>query len=116
MFDGATVQQLTINGSTYDVRLAGRQAQAVRVDKDLMLGKGATMARAAVAMEMVSGCIVRNVYSDGIITTAGLKCRDMAKLVRPEPLQRASYRCLPLPNWVEGQLKLAPYRCDLAGH
>ena len=75
-FRGQEVQRVTIEGSSFDVRLRGNLAEAIRVNPQYAPRLGPLRARAARAMEIVSGCKVTGVLGDQAQMTGLLDCDD----------------------------------------
>lgn len=78
-FAGLPPTRIDMGGSTFSVRVAGTQAQAVRTDFDLRAGiRGREiLPRAGLAMERVSGCRVApgSLKGDSAVAEARLDCR-----------------------------------------
>ncbi|WP_299286625.1 hypothetical protein [uncultured Tateyamaria sp.] len=73
-FRGLPATTVTVDGSTFDVRVNGRLAEALRTNMEYAPRFGPIKARAAKAMEMVSGCPVKEVRGDQALATGILKC------------------------------------------
>lgn len=76
-FRGIAAHRIVVDGSEFAVRVKGDRAEAVRVTAELKPYTQVIFARAAVAMEMASGCIVRagSLSGDPAVVTARLICR-----------------------------------------
>ena len=86
---GVPATRLTIDGATYDVRVKGDRAQAIRLNAMYAPRPLQLYPQAAAAIRQVSGCdIVRgSLNGDQVITNARLKCSGRpAPLPDPEPL------------------------------
>ncbi|WP_121061368.1 hypothetical protein [Chachezhania antarctica] len=107
-FRGAPVQRLAVNGSTFDIRFAGDKAQAMRMNTEAFPKRYETMAKAAVAIEMVSGCRVRRLDGDQSLAVASLSCTARS---RPPAALAASYACAGLPVWNDATTETFQYDC-----
>lgn len=108
-FRTAPVTRIAVNGSTFDVRLRGHLAEAIRVNPGYAPRFGPIRQRAGMAMALVSGCPVRRVLGDQAVATGWLDCPEPAP-----PTARAAQLCR-----LTGQSRSAPggplfpsYRCD----
>jgi len=72
-FDSATV---TVEGSTFDVRVKGTVAEAIRTNLQYAPGMGQMGGRASVAIEQVSGCKVKRFGGDQAVIFAELDCKS----------------------------------------
>ena len=66
--------QITVEGSVFDVRVNRRLAEAIRVTREYAPRLGPVAGRAALAMELVSGCEVTQVRGDAAQVTGLLDC------------------------------------------
>jgi hypothetical protein len=73
-FDLATV---TVEGSTFDVRVKGTAAEAIRTNLQYAPGMGQMGGRASVAIEQVSGCKVKRFGGDQAVIFAELDCKSV---------------------------------------
>jgi len=73
-FDLATV---TVEGSTFDVRVKGTAAEAIRTNLQYAPGMGQMGGRASVAIEQVSGCKVKRFGGDQAVIFAELACKSV---------------------------------------
>jgi hypothetical protein len=75
-FANTTPTRITVDGSTFSVRVAGTQATATRLDFDMRARTATILPRAGVAMERVSGCTIRegSLKGDAAMATARLGC------------------------------------------
>lgn len=82
-FRGLAPTTVTIDGSTFDVRVRGELAEAIRTNSEYAPRFGEIRDRAGRAMAMVSGCEVKEVRGDQAQATGVLKCQkgDRAKPV-----------------------------------
>ncbi|KIN73979.1 hypothetical protein [Sulfitobacter guttiformis] len=65
---------MTVDGSTFDVRVRGELAEAIRTNSEYAPRFGPIRERAGRAMELVSGCEVREVRGDQAQATGILRC------------------------------------------
>lgn len=75
-FRGLPATTVTVDGSTFDVRVSDRLAEALRTDPGYAPRFGPIRYRAAKAMELVSGCTVKEVRGDQAVATGILDCGD----------------------------------------
>lgn len=75
-FRGSEVTRVNVAGSSFDVRLRGGLAEAVRVNREYAPRFGPIRARAAVAMARVSGCRVDRVLGDQAVAVGLLECEE----------------------------------------
>lgn len=73
-FRGLPATRVTVDGSTFDVRVRDRLAEALRVNPEYAPRFGPIRGRAAVAMQHVSGCKVTEVRGDQALATGLLDC------------------------------------------
>ena len=73
-FRGLPATTLTIEGSTFDVRVRGDLAEAIRTNPEYAPRFGPIRDRARRAMELVSGCDVKEVRGDQAQATGILDC------------------------------------------
>lgn len=73
-FRGLPATRVTVDGSTFDVRVRDRLAEALRVNMEYAPRFGPIRDRAGVAMEQVSGCKVTEVRGDQALATGLLDC------------------------------------------
>ena len=92
-FRGLPATRVTVEGSTFDVRVRDNRAEAIRINKQYAPRFGPIRDRAASAMAQVSGCEVRKVEGDQALATGTLKCGKKAPRVtaKPEDLE-----CIPV--------------------
>ena len=72
-FGSATV---TVEGSTFDVRVKGTVAKAIRTNLQYAPGTGQMGGRASVAIEQISGCKVKRFGGDQAVIFAELDCKS----------------------------------------
>ncbi len=75
-FAGLEAETVTIGGSTFDVRVNGAEAEAIRTNPEASFSFAAVADRARLAMEQVSGCAVRpgTLEGDAALVRAALDC------------------------------------------
>lgn len=73
-FQGQRATRVTVQGSTFDVRVRGNLAEALRLNPEYAPRLGPLRERAARAMEEVSGCRVLQVLGDQTLLTGILDC------------------------------------------
>ncbi|MEO0937874.1 MAG: hypothetical protein AAFY38_06945 [Pseudomonadota bacterium] len=73
-FRGVDPTRITIDGSTFDVRVKELRAEAMRVNMQYAPRFGPIEARAAAAMAQVSGCAVKTVSGDQALAFGTLDC------------------------------------------
>ena len=81
-FRGVAPVRMTVGKSTFDVRVDGNQAEAIRLNREWAPRLEAVAPRAVAAIEKVSGCEVKKLGGDQALITARLACgRD------PQPME-----------------------------
>lgn len=75
-FAGVPPARLSVNGSTFDVRVRGTLAEAIRVNAEYAPRFGPIRPRAEKAIELVSGCRVKKIAGDQALITARLTCPE----------------------------------------
>ncbi len=73
-FRGLPATRVTVEGSTFDVRVRDRLAEALRINPEYAPRFGPIQTRAGVAMQQVSGCKVTEVRGDQALATGLLDC------------------------------------------
>ncbi|MEP1329684.1 hypothetical protein [Pseudophaeobacter sp.] len=73
-FSGQPAVRVTVEGSSFDVRLRGNLAEATRINPQYAPRLGLLRARAARAMQAASGCQVTGVLGDQAVMTGILDC------------------------------------------
>lgn len=75
-FAGVPATQIDVERSTFDVRIKGDKAHALRVNAEFASNLAAVAPRAKIAIEEVSGCqiIPGTLNGDQIFITAALSC------------------------------------------
>lgn len=84
-FRGIAPVRITVGQSTFDVRVDGNRAEAIRLNREWAPNIKAVAPRAVVAIEKVSGCEVRKLGGDQALIRAKLKCGDGPGPMGPEP-------------------------------
>lgn len=86
-FRGIPASRIEVEGSVFDVRVQGREAQAIRINSEYAPRLEAIAPRAVWAIERASGCHVTALEGDQVVVRARLKCSKNG------PLEPAPYRC-----------------------
>jgi hypothetical protein len=73
-FRGLPATRITVEGSTFDVRVRGELAEAIRINAEYAPRFGPIQRRAGIAMAQVSGCTVKDVRGDQAQATGILDC------------------------------------------
>ena len=73
-FRGIEPVTLTVEGSNFDVRVNSTRAEAIRTNMQYASRMGPMGDRAHVAIEKVSGCIVKRFVGDQAVIVAELDC------------------------------------------
>ncbi|MEH6645188.1 hypothetical protein [Sulfitobacter sp.] len=93
-FRGLPATTITVDGSTFDVRVRGELAEAIRTNSEYAPRFGPIRERAGRAMAMVSGCEAEEVRGDQSKATGILKCgKGPRRRSRPTPVD---IDCVPL--------------------
>jgi hypothetical protein len=77
-FRGLTATRVTVDGSTFDVRVRDELAEAIRINPEYAPRFSPIKERAGIAMAQVSGCAVKEVRGDQALATGLLDCRKRA--------------------------------------
>lgn len=90
-FRGIEATRVTVMGSTFDIRIKDRRAEAIRLNREsnprwMIIG-----ARAGFAIEQVSGCKIKKMSGDPAVVKARLKCDGDP--VGPNVPQVLTYDC-----------------------
>lgn len=90
-FAGIPATRITVDGSTFDVRVNALQAEALRTNTQYAPRLGPIGIRATAAMEQVSGCKVVRITGDAALVRGYLDCGNGAQEL---PRRRSvSYDC-----------------------
>ena len=73
-FRDADVSTVTVDGSTFDIRIKDRYAEALRTNVQYAPRLGPIGGRAAMAIEQVSSCRVHDISGDQAVVRARLDC------------------------------------------
>lgn len=92
-FRGLPATSVTVQGSTFDVRVRGELAEAIRTNMEYAPRFGPIRERAGMAMAMVSGCEVREVRGDQALATGILKCGKGPRTTHVLP---TNFECVPV--------------------
>ncbi|WP_082181853.1 hypothetical protein [Aestuariivita boseongensis] len=84
-FRGVAAQRVTVDGSTFDVRVRGKLAEAIRINPQYAPRLGPIEGRAAKAMAQVSGCKVKKVSGDQAQLLGQLDCGGRTVIWYPGP-------------------------------
>ncbi len=115
-FRGLPATRMSVQGSTFDVRVKGNSAEAIRVNSQYAPRTGPIHARAAFAMTQVSGCRVKAISGDQALATGRLDCGD-----RPTgwtaPPAPTSFSCVAIRQWLTPDQNglYAEFDCDPYG-
>ena len=111
-FRGLDATRVTFGGSTFDVRVRGDLAEALRVNPQYAPRFGPIAGRAKQAMEQVSGCVVTEVRGDQALSIGVLDCERGAPPVLG-PGQ--SYDCTPRSTKGAHFGRSGALTCEIAG-
>lgn len=73
-FRGIAPTRVTVQGSTFDVRVKGKLAEAIRINPEYAPRFSPIRERAGIAMAQVSGCRVKEVRGDQALALGILTC------------------------------------------
>lgn len=93
-FRGLEATTVTVDGSTFDVRVRGELAEAIRTNAEYAPRFGPIRERAGRAMAMVSGCEVKEVRGDQAQATGILRCGKGG--VRAKSVVPVAVECVPV--------------------
>lgn len=108
-FSGLPATQVSVGGSDFDIRVRGELAEAIRRNPQYAPRLGPIRARAAVAMQHVSGCKVEHVLGDAAVTLGLLDCDGKARDWRVVMLNRG-YNCYEVGGATRGGY--TTFECD----
>lgn len=91
-FRGLDAVRITVEKSTFDIRVDGNRAEAIRTNAEYAPRLEIVAPRAFVAIEKVSGCKVRRLGGDQILIHATLRCGKNTAPLPPLP-QTIRYEC-----------------------
>lgn len=98
-YRGLPATTVTVDGSTFDVRVNDKLAEAIRTNVQYAPRFGPIRDRAGKAMEMVSGCKVKEVRGDAAVATGILDCgKGGPASGRLKP--QGEYDCLTVDSYV----------------
>jgi len=89
-FRGVDPVRISVGKSTFDVRVDGTRAQAIRVNMEWAPRPAAVAPRAVAAIEQVSGCRVARLDGDQAVILAKLEC---GKGTAPRPPGPRAFDC-----------------------
>jgi hypothetical protein len=93
-FRGLEAKTVTVDGSTFDVRVRGELAEAIRTNAEYAPRFGPIRARAGRAMAIVSGCEVKEVRGDQAQALGILRCGKDSK--KEPPKSPKALDCFPV--------------------
>ncbi|MCX7566741.1 hypothetical protein OS189_10350 [Sulfitobacter sp. F26169L] len=93
-FRGLPATTVTVDGSTFDVRVRNELAEAIRTSTEYAPRFGVIRERAGRAMAMVSGCEVKEVRGDQAQATGLLRCGKGKR--RKKPVLPVGLECVPI--------------------
>lgn len=111
-FRGLEATTVTVDGSTFDVRVRGELAEAIRTNAKYAPRFGPIRARAGRAMALVSGCEVKEVRGDQAQATGILRCGKGGK--RAVPVLPVDVECVPVRGTAVKQLGGVAVQIDCA--
>lgn len=91
-FRGLEAVQITVAGSTFDIRVKGNRAEAIRINSEYAPRLSGIAPKAFVAIERVSGCKVRRLGGDQALIHATLRCGNAPDAMVPLPAN-IRYEC-----------------------
>ena len=91
-FRGLEAVQITVAGSTFDIRVKGNRAEAIRINTEYAPRLSGIAPKAFVAIEKVSGCRVRRLGGDQALIHATLRCGNAPDAMVPLPAS-IRYEC-----------------------
>jgi len=78
-FRGIAPVRVSVEGSSFDLRIRGRHAQAIRVSREWAPRMASVAPRAAAAISAVSGCEAPRLWGDQAMIEAVLICTPVAR-------------------------------------
>lgn len=98
-FRGLPATSVTVDGSTFDVRVNGRLAEAIRTNSEYAPRFGPIQGRAGQAMALVSGCKVKEVRGDQAVALGILDCGGPASKI-DRSLPQGEYECFSIDRYI----------------
>ena len=100
-FKGVAPVRVTVGPTTFDVRVAGQHAQAIRLSREWAPRTLSVAPRAAAAIAAASGCDVPRLWGDQAMLEAALVCTARSRAARGLP---RAHDCRAVPTrrrWTE---------------
>ncbi|MCX7558625.1 hypothetical protein OS190_03540 [Sulfitobacter sp. F26204] len=107
-FRGLPYTRISVEESTFDVRISGQRAEAIRINQEYAPRFGVIRHRAAYAMARVSGCRVVTVTGDQAQAFGRLACGKRRVIERDDPM---TLDCVPVRG--SGIREIGQIRIDL---
>lgn len=110
-FSGVPSQRITVDGSTFDIRIRNELAEAVRTNIEYAPRLGMIESRAYRAMARVSGCRVLSLSGDQAVMIGQLDCDSDGQVIIPA--QPFSLECQQISDSyrLDGEPRYAEYDC-----
>lgn len=89
-FRNIEASRVVIDGSVFDVRVKGRRAEAVRINRQYAPRMGVVGVKAGLAIEAVSGCRVKRIEGDQAMIRASLACGGDSPLQKTDESPKIS--------------------------
>ena len=113
-FEGVPATRVSVKESVFDIRVQGRRAQAIRVNTQYAPRLGPLGARAAYAMQVVSGCTVTRLRGDAAVLIGTLHCAGDAPGAAPQGFPRGTLACYGVDSFESAATgeQISDYDCD----
>lgn len=113
-FNGIEATRITVDGSTFDVRVQRRLAEAIRVNAEYAPRLGPIATRAGRAMELVSGCLVVQIRGDATQTTGILDCGEEQEPQVGVLVVGLNYECFAVETYIgdPDDIQFLDYECE----
>ncbi|MBU2981620.1 hypothetical protein KO498_07300 [Lentibacter algarum] len=85
-FRGAPLSRIVVDGSSFDIRVHDRRAEAIRTNSEWAPRMSTVAPRAVAAIEQASGCTVKRLRGDQAMIVADLKCKGQDVPPAPQNL------------------------------
>ena len=116
-FRGLEATRVHVEGSTFEVRIKDREAEAIRTNTQYAPRMGLIGERATIAMEQVSGCEVTKISGDAALIHGRLKCgRNPVPVAQERGFPRhAELECYGIDSHISPATdeRITNYDCDL---
>ncbi|WP_204112870.1 hypothetical protein [Shimia biformata] len=98
-FRDVEVTRIAVDGSTFDIRHKGRLAEAIRINPEYAPRLGPIARRAEIAMEITTGCPVKEIRGDQAVIIGILNCGGKPGIARVARIETIEIECEVVDVW-----------------